>query len=87
MQTKSGNRYGSEQLGKRWNVKTLVVRIGVRIANLASYAPYVHGDEQARFHGARGWRKLHETALEQIGMFTITFNKWISRLLKDKGIK
>lgn len=59
--TSSGSiRRTSENLSKRW--RTDAKATGVDIENTASYAQFVHGRRQARFHGRRGWRKLKPTA-------------------------
>lgn len=50
----------SEDLGKKWYTRTFPSY--VEVGNTASYSPWVHGPEQARFHGERGWKKLLETA-------------------------
>jgi len=44
------------QLGRSWYHK--VFGLDVTIGNLATYAGYVHGEEQRPYHGARGWKKL-----------------------------
>lgn len=46
----------SENLGKQWYVKSS--DFSAEVGNRASYAEFVHGERQAKFHGARGWRKL-----------------------------
>ena len=48
----------SENLSRKWYIKVLVSKLQVKIGNKASYAKFVHGDVQAKFHGERGWRKL-----------------------------
>jgi len=48
----------SEDLLGQWYAKTSLAKFQAKIGNLASYAKYVHGDVQAKFHGARGWKKL-----------------------------
>ncbi len=50
----------SEDLKKHWYVKP--DNASVTVGNKVKYAPWVHGDEQAGFHGKRGWKKLKETA-------------------------
>lgn len=56
-----GGRQTSEQLGKKWFVSPQ--QRAVVIGNTASYAPYVHSkDEQAAFHGERGWKVLEDEA-------------------------
>jgi hypothetical protein len=49
-------RKTSETLNRRWSVKKTQAGFGAIIGNNASYAKYVHSDEdQARFHSLRGW--------------------------------
>ena len=50
----------SEDLKKHWYVKP--DNASVTVGNKVKYAHWVHGDEQAAFHGKRGWKKLKETA-------------------------
>ncbi|NLS80049.1 MAG: hypothetical protein GXY76_22645 [Chloroflexi bacterium] len=61
-----GGSNTSEQLQKQW----LVEQRGaaqVVVANRASYAPWVMGEEQAALHAAHGWRKLKDIAAEVMG--------------------
>jgi hypothetical protein len=58
--TVTGKAYPtSEQMSKKWTFKTRVRGASVRgeIINLASYSPYVQGEQQARFHAMRGWKR------------------------------
>jgi hypothetical protein len=51
-----GGAKTSQMLGRRWGIRPMG-RIGTLLGNTASYAPFVHGqEEQAAFHGRRGWR-------------------------------
>jgi hypothetical protein len=59
-----GGKQTSETLGKNWHVTPNKSGMYVVVDNRASYAKYVHGEEQAKFHGARGWKKLVETTKE-----------------------
>lgn len=47
----------SEMLGKSWTVAVSADKSGVvgEIGTNTSYAPWVQGDKQARFHAARDW--------------------------------
>lgn len=91
MQTSaSRNLNNSENMGKQWTVK----REGwiARIGNRASYAKWVHGDEQARGMSAaakipKGWRKLYEVAKEKIGDITRVYQGWVDKTLRDCGLK
>lgn len=55
----------SETLNRRWTHKMLgAPDIGAQIGNNASYAKYVVGDEQAYFHGRRGWKTARQVLEE-----------------------
>jgi len=76
----------SEMLGKSWSVTVAANRDGVvgEIGNNTSYAPWVQGDKQARFHTARGWKTL-DTALEESmedinGFFEDALDEWMKTL-------
>ena len=83
-QLKSRNLMNSEIMGKQWNVK----REGylARIGNRASYSKYVHGEDQAKAMGAKGWRKLLEVAKEKKAQITKVYNGWVKKTLKDLGL-
>lgn len=51
------NLNNSEKMSNRWKweVKPMRGRVIGEITNSASYAPFVVGDRQARFHKRRGW--------------------------------
>jgi len=57
---RTGGRRTSEQLGQKWTTK--VKGLMVEIGNVASYAIYVQGKRQAKFHKMRGWKRLDKTA-------------------------
>jgi hypothetical protein len=59
-----GGNPTSEMMNRRWYVRP--EQWAVLIGNTASYSPYVHGQEQARFHGERGWKKVEEVAEEDL---------------------
>lgn len=85
MQYKSGNAKNSENLGKRWYVH----REGAEttIGNSASYAKWVHGDDdQAEAMATIGWKKLFKTAQDKIGEITKTYQAWVDKLIKDLGL-
>ena len=78
----SGLQYTtSERLGTQFYVKR--GRLDTTIGNRASYAPFVVGDKQARFHKARGWRTLWDVANEKIPEITRIFQQWINQTIKD----
>jgi len=85
MQTSPMRNTGkSENLGKQWTTK----REGwtVRIGNRASYAKYVHGDEQAGKMAEKRWRKLYDVAKEKVGKIQNVYSAWVSKTLHDLGI-
>lgn len=55
----------SERLGDKWWY-ALIFGPGVKIGNAATYAGWVHGEEQAAFHEERGWKKLLKTAVDEL---------------------
>lgn len=51
-----GGAKTSQMLGRRWAIHA-VGATGHSVGNNATYAPYVHAsEEQASFHGRRGWK-------------------------------
>jgi len=66
--TKSGQVHGrksSEQLGQKWTTKYDKERFEAVIGNNASYAIFVQGEKQAKFHKARGWITVETVAKEE----------------------
>ena len=67
-----GGKKTSERLGTRWSHKIDRANLTGTISNNASYAEYVQGVRQARFHRRRGWQtgdmvfKKHGTRLVRI---------------------
>jgi hypothetical protein len=54
-----GGSKTSQMLGRRWGIRPFG-RIGTLVGNTATYAPFVHSQEdQAAFHGRRGWKTDH----------------------------
>lgn len=82
---KSGMRATSERLGTQWVVKAQDFK--TTVSNRASYAKWVHGEEQASFMPSKGWRKLFETAKERAGSMGIIYNRWVNKLLHDIKLK
>lgn len=81
-----GSSGSSENLGKQWTTKTNPGDNSFTIGNRASYAPYVHGDEQAKVMDAIGWRKLAEVAEEKIDAIQKIIQGWIDRLIVKAGL-
>lgn len=75
----------SERLGTQWKV-TKAGQFGTSIANRASYAKWVHGEEQASFMAPKGWRKLVEVVEEKMTEITAVYQQWVDKLIKDLGL-
>ncbi len=75
----------SERLGTQWTVRK--IKMGVRIGNRASYAPFVHGEDQAGAMGAIGWKQLTETAEDKSRRITEIYQIWIYKLIGDLDLR
>ena len=84
-QTATKNYGESENLGKQWFVKR--AGLGTRIYNRASYAKWVHGEEQAGAMDKIGWKKLYETAKEKISEIQKVYQRWVDKTLKEVKLK
>ena len=84
-QTQSSNYLNSERLGTRWNVTRRGFQTSV--SNPASYARYVHGEEQAGAMADIGWKKLYDTAKKKIKQITKVYQAWVAKTLRDVGLK
>jgi len=71
----------SENLGKQWYTKS--ENFKTEIGNRASYAHWVHGEDQASFMAPKGWRKLLDVVTEKMPQITKVYNAWVKKLLKD----
>ncbi len=80
-QTATRNYQNSERLGTRW-VFSRLAGLRASIGNAASYAPYVHGENQARAMAPKGWRRLMDVADEKRSEIERVINAWFSRLVK-----
>ena len=80
----SRNAGDSERLGTQWTIQRR--GYSTHIGNRASYAKWVHGDEQASWMANIGWRKLKEVAKEKIKPITRKYQKWVDKTLRDLGI-
>ncbi len=74
----------SENLGKRWYIRS-VSSYATEIGNTASYAKWVHGEEQAQRMGAIGWRKLTDVVNDKMSAITDIYNRWIGYALGRLG--
>jgi hypothetical protein len=75
----------SEKLGSQWYIDTGAA-LQTEIGNRASYAVYVHGEEQARHMERIGWRKLYDTARDRVDIIQATYQKFVNALLKEIGL-
>ena len=69
----------SERLGDKW-IYQLIYGPGVKIINAATYAGYVHGEEQAAFHKERGWKQLLKTAVDELPEILRKIERQIDRI-------
>lgn len=85
LQLSSGrNTMSSERLGTQWHVVTVSYFV-TEVANRATYAKWVHGDQQARAMARIGWKKLKETAESLVSKIVVVYEAWVEKLLKDVG--
>jgi hypothetical protein len=56
---------GSQNLIHKWTVA--IARSRARVDNNVGYAEWVHGDRQAWFHAATGWRRLTDVVRSESG--------------------
>lgn len=59
-----GGYKSSRQLGQRWTYKVNADGMGGVVGNNVTYAPFVQGDKQNRWHKMRGWRNTEQAATE-----------------------
>ena len=86
MQYKFGNNNKSQRLGTQWQ-SIPYGKIGMKISNKVTYAPYVHGEEtQAGAMARIGWRKLFSVAKEKTGFIRDVYNNWVDQLLRKHGL-
>ena len=93
MQYKSGNTGGSERLGTQWSV----LRRGAQtyIGNRASYAQWVHGDEQGEGQAMqmgraakrpKGWARLRGVVQDKMAKITRVYQNWVDKVIRDLGL-
>jgi len=75
------NLMNSEKLGMRWAVVRRA--FNTHIGNIASYARYVHGEEQAEAMKSIGWKKLFDTAKEKLKDIQKVYQAWVNKTIKD----
>jgi len=85
-QTLKGNRGNSQRLGTQWYTKAQGT--GTWIGNRATYAPFVHGeDDQAKAMERIGWRKLIDVINDKMPSIVKVYQAWVDKLLKGCGLK
>lgn len=84
MQYKSFNAGNSERYGAKWTVRTAGYR--TTIGNVASYAPYLAGEEQARKMGEKGWLKLTDAVDKKMVKIRRIYQRWVNNALKKAGL-
>ena len=83
--TRTGLAYPtSENLGRSW---TTQVRSGMAdwrgiVGTNVSYAGFVQGEEQAGFHGARGWKKAGDVLAGKAAAIKRLFQAALGRLVR-----
>ena len=83
--TRTGLAYPtSERLGASWATQ---VRSGMAdwrgiVGTNVSYAGFVQGEEQAGFHGARGWKKAGDVLESKAGAIRRLFQQALGRLVR-----
>ena len=85
MYASGGTDLSSENLGKQWYVK----REGelLRIGNRASYAKWVHGDDdQAEVMAGLGWLKLRETFDSNKTKIIKIYQQWVDKTIRKLGL-
>lgn len=82
--TKKGLNATSERLGTQWYVRS--IGLGAAIGNRASYAQWVHGEEQATKMGEKGWRKLVDVAQDKIQAIQQVYDRWIKYTIRKCGL-
>ncbi len=68
------------RLGRSWYHR--VFGLDLKIGNLASFAGYVHGEEQRVFHRQHGWKRLFEVAGDEMTKFIKRLEKKVDKLWK-----
>ena len=84
-QYKNHNDGRSENYGKQFHVDR--VPYGARIANRASYAMHLAGENQAKRMGEIGWRKLIDVAKEKLDRTREILSEWVNKAMKDANLK
>ena len=67
-------------LGRSWS--HVIHKRGVDIVNAATYAGWVHGEEQVSFHAVHGWKQLTKVALSHIDKLIKRLEAKVERIWK-----
>ena len=84
MYADGGTKANSENLAKQWYGKREGANF--RIGNRASYAKWVHGEDQARAMAPIGWRKLFDVAKKSKTRITKIYQTWVNKTLRELGL-
>ena len=86
--TSHGLRATSERLGTQWYTKRTGYGLEhtTEIGNRASYAKWVHSEQQAQAMGRIGWRKIGDVAKEKLGNIKRVYDAWVAKLIRDLGL-
>ncbi len=76
----------SEMLGRSWDAQTIEQDNAVlgMVGNNTSYADYVQGNKQAKFHEARGWLTIDKALEESQKDINIYFSEALDAFLKNE---
>lgn len=84
-QYKSYNKGESERYGTRWEVSQQG-SYNTKMANTASYARWLAGEEQATAMGKIGWRKILEVAKEKLPQIIEIYSNAVKRTIEELGL-
>ncbi len=78
----------SEKLLQRWRDAAAQIRCDAHgitgtLTNTASYAPFVQGEKQARFHAQTPWLTVPQIYARHAARITHVFNAALKRLVND----
>lgn len=78
------NDHKSERLGTKWYAKaqTQGGRFATYVGNVASYAPYVHGEKQARRMAGFGWRRLWDVVKEKTPEIVRVYQDFVNQVIR-----
>ena len=76
----------SEKMLQQWKTAQPQIRIGAgyiigRVVNRASYAVFVQGDKQVKWHKQTGWKTVEQIGMSQRGRIVRVFEAAIKKML------